>query len=214
MKRFTTSDGLSLAFHDDGEGQPVLCLPGLTRDARDFEDLAAALGPGQRLIRLSPRGRGDSDRDPDFRNYAVPIEARDAVELLDHLGVAQAVIVGTSRGGLLAMVMAATVRDRLAGVVLNDIGPEIDPRGLEKIMTYLGIAPSVRTFEAAAAALKARLGRDFPTVDDARWLVLANRWFAAGDGRLELTYDPALRRFRSSRDRPRRPRTCGRCSIR
>lgn len=194
MKRFTTSDGLSLAYSDDGEGLPLLCLPGLTRNGADFDDLAAALGGRYRLIRLTSRGRGASDRDPDFRNYNVGVEARDAVEFLDHLDLGQAVIVGTSRGGLIAMVLAATAKDRLAGVLLNDIGPDLAPEGLEEIMSYLGIAPKAQSFEELAAALQARMGSRFPGLAQARWLKLARRWFGAGpDGRPQLDYDARLR---------------------
>lgn len=194
MSRFTTSDGLSLAYEDDGDGAALLCLPGLTRNARDFDDLAAALDGRHRMIRLTPRGRGASDRDPDFRNYNVGVEARDALELLDHLGLRRAVIVGTSRGGLLAMVLAATARDRLAGVLLNDIGPEIAPEGLATIRTYLGVAPRARDFAGIAAALRARMEPAFAGIDAARWDTLARRWFDEGpDGAPVLNYDPHLR---------------------
>ena len=142
MPRFTTSDGLSLAWEEEGNGTPVLCLPGLTRNARDFDDLAAALAAGSpgrvRLIRLTFRGRGASDRDPTSANYNVAIEARDTVELLNHLALPRATIVGTSRGGLVAMVMAATVKDRLAGVLLNDVGPELAGRGEEGEREQIG----------------------------------------------------------------------------
>jgi len=194
MKRFQTSDGLMLAYLDEGDGLPLLCLPGLTRDASDFDDLATAVGGRYRLIRLTPRGRGASDRDPEWRNYNVAVEARDAVELLDHLGVARPVIVGTSRGGLQAMVIAAMAHDRLAGALLNDIGPEIAPEGLEVIMSYLGVTPPFRDFEAAARAIEERLGPAFPDVSLQRWQTLARRWFAQGpDGGLALNYDPRLR---------------------
>ena len=107
MSRFITSDGLSLAYQDSGEGLPLLCLPALTRSASDFDDLVAAVGDRYRLIRLTPRGRGASDRDPDFRNYNVASEARDVVEFLDHLGLDRVVVIGTSRGGMVAMLLAA-----------------------------------------------------------------------------------------------------------
>ncbi len=194
MKRFTTSDGLSLAYLDAGSGTPLLCLPGLTRNANDFDDLAAAIAARRRLIRLTPRGRGASDRDPEFRNYSVAVETRDALELLDHLGIPQAVVIGASRGGLIAMVMAASAKHRMAGAMLVDIGPEIDPEGLEVIMGYLGRPPQLPSFEAVATALRARMGEDFPTVDDVRWLELARRWFREGpDGTPALDYDPRLR---------------------
>ena len=117
---------------------PLLCLPGLTRDNADFDDLAAALGGRHRLIRLTFRGRGASDRDPEFLNYNPGREAEDVVGFLDHLGLDRVVVVGTSRGGLVALVLAAIAKARLAGVLLNDIGPEVAPEGLAVIMTYLG----------------------------------------------------------------------------
>jgi pimeloyl-ACP methyl ester carboxylesterase len=193
MPRFTTSDGLSLAWEEAGAGPPLLCLPGLTRNAADFDDLAAALGGRCRLVRLTLRGRGASDRDPDWRNYNIFVEARDVVELLDHIGLERVTIVGTSRGGLVAMALAATARPRLSGVLLNDVGPELAPEGLANIMTYLGVAPKVADLDAAAAALAARMGPRFPGLSEARWRVLAGRWFDAGPDGLALNYDPALR---------------------
>ena len=162
MNRFTTEDGLSLAYLDEGAGLPLLCLPGLTRNAADFDELAAALAGRHRLIRLTLRGRGASDRDPDFRNYNVLVEARDVVGLLDHLGLERVVVVGTSRGGLIAMMLAATAKPRLAGVLLNDIGPELAPEGLANIMSYLGIAPRAKSFPEAAARAPGADGRAVP----------------------------------------------------
>src|SRR4051794_22519608 len=113
MPRFTTSDGLALDYADEGAGTPVLCLPGLTRNAADFDELTAALSGRVRLLRLTLRGRGASDRDPNPANYNVGIEARDVVEFLDHLGLREVTIVGTSRGGLIAMLLAATAHERV-----------------------------------------------------------------------------------------------------
>lgn len=194
MSRFQTSDGLSLAWEEQGAGLPLLCLPGLTRNARDFDDLGRVLGGRGRMIRLTLRGRGESDRDPDFTHYNVGVETRDVLEFLDHLALAKVTVIGTSRGGLIAMVMAATARDRLAGVLLNDIGPELVPDGLANIMSYLGMEPRLSGFEAAAAALEARMGDRFPGLSPARWQELARRWFDVGpDGGLRLNYDPKLR---------------------
>lgn len=190
---FTTSDGLRLAYTDTGAGRPLLGLPGLTRDAADFEDLAAVLPPDTRLIALTSRGRRGSDFDPEWRNYNVAVEGRDAVELLDHLGLDRVTIIGTSRGGLIALLMAALVKDRLAGVLFNDIGPEIAPSGLERIMGYLGIPPKARTYAEVAAALAAVGGREFPDVPPARWEKSARRWFAETPDGIALTYDPKLR---------------------
>ena len=194
MKHFTTPDGLALAWQEEGGGTPLLCLPGLTRDNADFDDLAAALGGRHRLIRLTFRGRGLSDRDPEFLNYNPGREAEDVVAFIDHLGLDRVVVVGTSRGGLVALVLAAIAKPRLAGVLLNDIGPEVAPGGLEVIMSYLGIRPRAQTFPEVAAALKARMGEAFPTLADARWEALARRWFREEPGGgIGLTYDPKLR---------------------
>lgn len=194
MKRFTTPDGLSLAYDDAGSGLPIVCLPGLTRNAADFDDLAAALKGRHRLIRLTLRGRGASDFDPDPTKYSVETETGDVIAFLDHLGLDRVVVVGTSRGGIIAMVLGAVAKDRLAGVVLNDIGPEVAPEGIARIMTYLGVTPGARDFEALAGALKATMGDQFPDLPAERWHVLARRWFAEGpDGRPVLDYDPRLR---------------------
>ncbi|WP_316015462.1 alpha/beta hydrolase [Roseobacter sp. HKCCA0434] len=194
MKRFTTSDGLSLAYDDQGEGVPVLCLPGLTRNMEDFTPLAGNLPRPCRLIRLDLRGRGASDHDPDpVANYTVPVESRDVIELLDHLGLDEVVIVGTSRGGIIAMVLAAMAKERLAGVLLNDIGPEIDAKGLGNIMTYLGRTPAAKTLDQAARGLARFYGPSFAGVDEAAWRVWAARWYEERPDGLHLRYDPALR---------------------
>jgi pimeloyl-ACP methyl ester carboxylesterase len=193
VKRFTTSDGLSLAYTDEGEGLPLLCIPGLTRNGADFDELAAALGGRCRLIRITLRGRGASDRDPDPQNYNVGVEARDVLELLDHLGLSRVVVVGTSRGGLIAMVLATTVKDRLAGVLLNDIGPELAPEGIANILTYLGVPPKARSHTEVAGALRVRMGERFPGLTDEKWLSLARRWFDEGPEGLALNYDARIR---------------------
>jgi len=193
MRSFTSSDGLTLAFRDEGTGVPVLCLAGLTRNSSDFDDLAHQIGSEARLIRLDYRGRGASDFDPTYQNYTVPVEARDALELLDYLGIPKAVIVGTSRGGLISMILAASAKDRLLGVVLNDIGPEIDPVGLEQIMSYLGRAPSAKTYEDAALGFESFYAERFKNVPQERWEVCARRWLKEDEDGLALTYDPKLR---------------------
>lgn len=190
MPRFATSDGLSLHYTDEGEGLPLLCLAGLTRDGRDFDFVAPHL-EHVRLIRLDYRGRGQSDwGDP--ASYQIPVEGRDAVELLDHLGIRAAAVLGTSRGGLIAMMLAATVKDRLLGVALNDIGPEIAPEGLDIIKDYLGRAPALKT-HAEVAEARERVMTGFANVPKTRWREEAERLFTeTGDG-LALTYDPKLR---------------------
>mgnify|MGYP001111235658 FL=1 len=131
MPDFRSEDGLKLYYSDEGEGLPVLALAGLTRNSSDFDYLDQAL-EGFRLIRLDSRGRGRSDwADPS--TYTVLQESRDAMALLDHLEIEKAAIIGTSRGGLIAMTIAATAKERLLGVALNDVGPVIDPKGLKRI---------------------------------------------------------------------------------
>ncbi|MBP7001283.1 alpha/beta hydrolase [Amaricoccus sp.] len=203
MNRFVTPDGLGLAWEEEGAGLPLLCLPGLTRNGSDFDELAAALGGRHRLIRLTFRGRGASDRDPDWSRYSVPVEAADVVAFLDHLGLEKVTIVGTSRGAIVAMFLAATAKARLAGALLNDIGPELDPEGLGAIMTYLGIAPRAKTLDEGADALARRMGARFPGLSREKWLSLAGRWFDATPDGLALNYDPRIRdAFEATADHP------------
>lgn len=191
MQKFTTSDGLNLAFMDEGTGPAVLCLNGLTRTYHDFDDMAAAVS-GVRLIRMDSRGRGQSDYDPDFNNYTVPVESRDALELLDHLGIEKTAVIGTSRGGIIAMVLARTVKHRLSGVLLNDIGPELAAGGLDSIVEFLGKKPPFATFEEAAADF-ATNNTGFANVPYARWLTVAQRLFKQVQSGLDIRYDPKLR---------------------
>ncbi|MGR3542567.1 MAG: alpha/beta fold hydrolase [Hasllibacter sp.] len=189
---FHAPDGAALHYEDAGEGPPVLALPGLTRCGSDF-DWAAPHLRHVRLIRLDPRGRGRSDRTgPD--TYTIPQEAADAVALLDHLGIGRAAILGTSRGGLLAMWIAAHSPGRLSGVCLNDIGPEIAGPGLGSILTYLGRRPAARTLGAQAEARAAfAAGAGFEDVPMTRWRdEVARHHVQLPDG-LALNYDPALR---------------------
>lgn len=192
MARFTTSDGLSLYYEDEGAGQPVLCLAGLTRNARDFDFVAPHL-PNVRLIRLDYRGRGESDYDPDFNNYNVLREGLDAVELLDHLGLSKAVYLGTSRGGLISMALAMTHKARMAGVILNDIGPVLDPGGIALIMTYVGRQPAAQTLDQAAAGMAAFFAEAFPGVGMDVWHAAAAAQYRETPDGLELRYDAKLR---------------------
>ena len=192
MPRFTTSDGLSLHYEDAGTGLPLLCLSGLTRNARDF-DFAAPFLTGLRMIRLDYRGRGQSDHAPGPQSYTVPREARDALELLDHLGLEKAALLGTSRGGLIAMMLAATAKDRLLGVALNDIGPVLEPAGLEAIMGYLGRDPDAATLDDLARMRKAAMEERFPGVPLERWRKEVSHTHHETPEGVKINYDPALR---------------------
>lgn len=187
---FTTTDGKRLAYQDEGQGLPLLCLAGLTRTMADFDYLRPHLPP-LRLIRMDYRGRGDSEW-TGAATYTVPQEARDALDLLDHLGVERAAVLGTSRGGLIAMLLAALARDRLLGVALNDIGPVIEREGLGRIFDYLGRNPAAKSHEALAETLAAVLP-GFANVSGHRWLEEARKHYRLTERGLQITYDPALR---------------------
>ena len=190
-RHFKTTDDIDIAFDDQGRGPVLLCLTGLTRNREDF-DTVQGLSRRVRLIRMDYRGRGASDH-ADWRTYTVAREAQDAIELLDHLEIPQAAILGTSRGGLIAMLLAHTHRDRLAGVLLNDIGPVIEPAGLEAIKGYIGIRPPYADYDEAAEALRQTHADTFPDVGLAQWVVFARRIFRQTRDGLDLRYDPALR---------------------
>ncbi|MBU2982809.1 alpha/beta hydrolase [Lentibacter algarum] len=189
MPEFVTSDKLRLYFTDEGEGTPIVCLAGLTRTHRDFDFVAPHL-EGVRLIRLDYRGRGRSDwADP--ASYTPLVEAGDVLELLDHLDIGQAGILGTSRGGLIAMTIAAMAPARLLGVALNDIGPVLNQVGLERIGTFIGKKPSHKSY-AALLEVWPDLAQGFDNVPLSRFREEIVRLYHETDAGLELTYDPAL----------------------
>ena len=192
MPQFLTSDGLLLHYEDEGAGLAVLCLSGLTRNARDFDFVAPHLA-GVRLIRLDYRGRGQSAWSPDPLTYTVPREAQDVLELLDHLGLERVAILGTSRGGLIAMVLAAMAKHRLMGVALNDIGPELDPGGLDVIMGYLGRHPEAATLDDLAVQRAAAMAAKFPGVPLARWRQEVTHTHVETPEGVRINYDPGLR---------------------
>lgn len=190
MPKFTTSDGLSLYFEDEGTGLPVLCLSGLTRNARDF-DFVAPLMTDCRMIRLDYRGRGQSDWASDYSTYSVPRETQDVMELLAHLGLEKVAILGTSRGGLIAMVLAATAKDKLLGVCLNDVGPELNISGLAKIVDYLGVNPDAKTMAEFVAQRSQMPG--FANVPAERWAQEATHTYVETADGVQINYDPKLR---------------------
>lgn len=193
MAKFTTSDGLTLHYEVAGTGRPVLCLAGLTRNGTDFTYLAPHM-THTCLIRLDYRGRGQSDHATDFMTYNILREGQDAIELLDHLGLDRVTLIGTSRGGLIAMALSLAHTIRLTGVVLNDIGPEVAESGLERIMDYVGKDPPFADLDAAAQALRAGHAQDFPGVPLSRWREQAEfMWYSKPGGGVGLRYDAKLR---------------------
>jgi pimeloyl-ACP methyl ester carboxylesterase len=194
---FATADGVRLYARDQGPRDSrlatVVCLPGLTRNAKDFETIAPRLARTRRVISPDFRGRGQSGRAADPLTYRPDVELADTLALLDSLGVGRAAIVGTSRGGIVAMLMAAKAPGRIAGIALNDIGPRIDKRGLLRIRTYLGRDPQFENWEDAAAALKATTP-GFPNLSQSDWLIFARRVFRDHMGQPRADYDAELTR--------------------
>lgn len=192
MSFFTTSDGKRLYYTDTGpEGaRPILCLAGLTRNSDDFSFVAPHLAD-YRLIALDSRGRGQSDYDADYLNYNVLREGHDAIELLDHLGLDKVTVLGTSRGGLIAMALAASQPARLTAVVLNDIGPVVGAGGIARIMDYVGKKPKAKTLDQAAIDMKAALEHEFPGVPLEVWRQQVAFQYQEIPGGLELRYDGA-----------------------
>lgn len=196
---WTSSDGLALHARDyapaSGEAKlPVICLHGLTRNARDFEDVAPLIaGWGRRVLAPDVRGRGASARDPSPMNYHPGIYAADIVRLMEALGIARAQFVGTSMGGLITMTLAALRPELVAGAVLNDIGPELSPEGIARIAAYVGQPSAVKTWKQAAAFARGIGGDAHPAFGTKDWDTAARRWFREGPkGRPELDYDPAI----------------------
>jgi pimeloyl-ACP methyl ester carboxylesterase len=201
--RFThASDGLRLHYRDVGRGEsgalPVVCLPGLTRTTADFEVLAAhlagggAAGPPRRVLSLDYRGRGGSDRDPKPDNYNVAVEAGDVLAVLEAADVTEAIFVGTSRGGIITMVLSTVRPEMIRGVVLNDIGPVLEPAGLARIRSYVGRMPPPRDWDEAVRTIQGSAGRDFTSLSPEDWLHFARTTYAEHDGVLASRYDPAL----------------------
>jgi pimeloyl-ACP methyl ester carboxylesterase len=192
-------DGLTLSariYSGDPARIPVLCLPGLTRNSRDFEDLAAAIAPERRVICPDSRGRGRSQYSPNPATYLPPYYLDDTLLMLADMGVDRFVAIGTSLGGLLTMMLASVAAPRIAGVVMNDIGPELDPAGLARIRGYVGVPSSFPDWDAAARALGVAQADVFPDFTDADWLRMARRMMretdGEADGAIVFDYDMAI----------------------
>lgn len=189
---YESDDGLSLFYRDyspEIPDVPVLCLPGLTRNSRDFEDLAPYLSGRRRVITPDLRGRGFSQHDPDWRNYHPGTYVADILRLLDELSIDSMILIGTSLGGLIAMAIAGQDSSRLAGVIMNDIGPEIAPAGLERIRNYTGRLQPVSNWQEAAAQTRETYGAWLPGISEAKWMKLARRGYredADGVPRLDI----------------------------
>jgi pimeloyl-ACP methyl ester carboxylesterase len=196
----TAQDGLRLHVCAYGprtaDRLPVVCLPGLARTAGDFHTLAASLaedaGRPRYVIALDYRGRGRSDYDRNPANYNLEVELSDVLAILTALEIGPAVFIGTSRGGILTMLLGVVRPSAISGVILNDIGPVIETRGLARIKTYVGKLAQPKSFEDGAEILRQLFGVQFPKLSAEDWLAFARRSFQERNGSLEPTYDVNL----------------------
>ncbi|MFC3102241.1 alpha/beta hydrolase [Altererythrobacter lauratis] len=192
-----SADGLSLHYRDypctdpdSAARPPILCLPGLTRNARDFEPVAEAFAGKWRVIAVDFRGRGDSDYARDTATYVPATYVADIAALLEQARLERVITIGTSLGGLVSVMLANAFPDRIAGMVINDIGPVIEPAGLARIREYVGQGRSFPTWMHAARYLKELNGAAFPDYTIGDWLVQAKRLMTLGNGgRIVLDYD-------------------------
>ena len=210
---YTSRDGLRLHARryaaSSGTGRhtrPVICLPGLTRNGRDFHDLAIALSKRSHTPRtiytLDYRGRGLSDFDPDWRNYALPIEMLDVIDFITLTGLQDAALIGTSRGGLISMLLAAAQPTAVGAVVLNDIGPVIEHEGMARISGYVGRVPLPISWPDAARMMRELNRRHFPEISEAVWEDVARQWYNEKNGKPAPGYDSNLGNALSVLDRP------------
>ncbi len=194
---YRSSDGLRLycrIYPTKAPGNlPVLCLPGLTRNSRDFARLAAHLQPRYEVLAADLRGRGRSDWDPDPSHYQIPTYVGDVWTLLQSRALDRVIVIGTSLGALMAQVMAALQPAKIAAMVLNDAGPEVDPAGLRRIAGYAGKLPPVSSWDEAAAQAKSVYGLALPDLTEAEWLDYARQGYREdSQGKPVPDVDPAI----------------------
>lgn len=194
---FWTNDGLRLHYRDypgGADGRPaLLCMPGLTRNVRDFASLADRLAPVWRVISVDFRGRGESAYSKDSASYLPPVYAQDVQALIGELGLAGFVAIGTSLGGLVTLLMAGANPGRIRGVVFNDVGPEVEPGGIARIRSYVGRSGNWPTWLHAARSLAANQRHVYPDYGIEDWLKMAKRLYRlSSNGRIIIDYDPRI----------------------
>ena len=175
-----------------GEGMPVICMHGLSRNSADFEVIATHLSERYRVIAVDQRGRGKSGWDAEPANYSPALYVQDMFKLMGDLGIARAALIGTSMGGIMAMIMAMIAPQAVIGMVINDVGPELDVRGLERIKSYVGKSPPIRSWLDAAARAKKTNAVAFPDYTEADWLAFARRTYHEFGGVPVSSYDPGI----------------------
>ncbi len=195
---YQSPDGLRLYTRDypcsagEAGARTVLCMHGLSRNSVDFDGLATHLRDSCRVLAVDQRGRGRSEYDPVPDHYIPATYVADMFTLLDRLALDEVVLVGTSMGGLMSLLMAALQPERIRGIVINDIGPEVDPRGIARIQSYVGRDVPVTSWAEATARAREIAGIAYPDFNDEEWLDLARGIFREEDGRFRLDYDPAI----------------------
>ena len=192
---FTVRDGLTLHYCDYPgalDRPPVLCLHGLTRNSRDWADFAERYSPGHRILALEFRGRGGSDYDPVSKRYNPLTYAADVIELLDQLGIPEAIFAGTSLGGLVTMTVAAIAPQRIFATIMNDVGPDVDVDGVNRILTYVGKDRRFGSWDEAADAIAANYGSSFERYTHEDWVKMAKRNCYEREGEIGFDYDMAI----------------------
>lgn len=193
---YQSRDGLTLHARDFPHGAPratILCMPGLTRNAADFDFICQHLSGNYRLLAVDQRGRGLSAWDPQPENYNPATYVADMFALLDAVALPSVIVLGTSLGGFMAMLMAAMQPQKIDALILNDVGPEIDPRGLARIQSYVGAHPSANTWDEAVARTRALQASELPGLGDDDWRTITRALYRESPaGKLELAYDPAI----------------------
>ncbi len=194
---YKSADGLRLYVRDYagiGSGPVLFCMHGLTRNSADFEPFAAHF-PKHRIICVDQRGRGLSDYDPNPDHYNLNVYCRDMFTLIEHLNLQNIIAIGTSMGGLMSMMMAALRPGVFNGVVINDIGLEVDPNGIARLQGYVGQTSEFLTWEAAAQSMRQQGPDLFPDFTDADWKAFAQRaCHETPEGRIRFAYDPAIQK--------------------
>lgn len=197
---YSAPDGLELHARVYGESisgpWPVACLPGLTRNARDFHELAIHLSKRaetpRKVVTFDYRGRGQSAYDADVNNYTIGVEAADILAGLSALGIEEAAFIGTSRGGLIIHILGMMQPSALKAIVFNDIGPVIEADGLAHIQSYLERTPTPKTFSEALIAQRGAHGQDFPALTDADWSRMVRALYRETDNGMVPDFDPKL----------------------
>jgi len=194
---YQSPDGLRLYARDYACRSPqsrgdILCMHGLTRNSADFAGIASYLSEYYRVISVDQRGRGNSEYDTDISHYTPTTYISDMFKLLDELDMQRVILIGTSMGGLMSFLMLANQSQRIRGSIINDIGPELDPAGLERIKTYVGKSSPVSNWDEAVAQTRAINDIAFPNFSDEQWLEFTRGLYREQDGIPVLAYDPAI----------------------